>query len=107
MLWKWGCFDFNPRVVDEQFVFDILTNLLSGVRAEVLRVYASNSNIDRRFLWRHVIEITFSWRGPDVIMGDFNSIIEHSEASGGSSVPSEVKEFDHAIREADLIELSV
>ncbi|KAA0059751.1 reverse transcriptase [Cucumis melo var. makuwa] len=62
-----------------------LTDLLSGVCVEVFCVYASNSNIERRLLWRRLVEITYAWSRP-----------------GG-----EMEDFDLAIRDADLVEPSV
>ncbi|KAL0556476.1 hypothetical protein IC582_004990 [Cucumis melo] len=86
------------------FVTGTLTDLLSGVCGEVFCVYASNSNIERRLLWRRLVEITSAWSRPGVVMGDFNAIRVHSEAFGGSPIQGEMEDFDLAIRDADLVE---
>ncbi|TYK26657.1 uncharacterized protein E5676_scaffold313G003070 [Cucumis melo var. makuwa] len=84
-----------------------LTDLLFGVCVEVFCVYASNSNIERRLLWRRLVEITSAWSRPGVVMGDFNAIRVHSEAFGGSPIQGEMEDFDLAISDADLVEPSV
>ncbi|TYK28312.1 uncharacterized protein E5676_scaffold600G001370 [Cucumis melo var. makuwa] len=107
VMWKKNSFSFSTRVVDEQFVTGTLTDLLSGVRVEVFYVYASNSNIERRLLWCRLVEITYGWSSPGMVMGDFNAIRVHSEAFGGSPIQGEMEDFDLAIRDADLVEPSV
>ncbi|KAA0049770.1 Exo_endo_phos domain-containing protein/DUF4283 domain-containing protein [Cucumis melo var. makuwa] len=107
VMWKKNRFSFSTHVMDEQFVTGTLTDLLSGVCVEVFCVYASNSNIERRLLWRRLVEITSAWSNPGVVMGDFNAIRVHSEAFGGSPIQGEMEDFDLAIRDADLIEPSV
>ncbi|KAL4018315.1 hypothetical protein IC575_021906 [Cucumis melo] len=107
VVWKKNRFSFSTCVVDEQFVTGTLTDLLSGVCVEVFCVYASNSNIERRLLWRRLVEITSCWSSPEVVMGDFNAIRVHFEAFGGSPIQGEMEDFDLATRDADLVEPSV
>lgn len=59
VMWKWGRFDFAPHVVVKQFVSGSLTDPRYDVSMKVFCAYASNSNVDRHLLWRHLIEITF------------------------------------------------
>ncbi|KAA0062319.1 hypothetical protein E6C27_scaffold154G00700 [Cucumis melo var. makuwa] len=107
VMWKKNRFSFSTHVMDEQFVTGTLTDLLFGVCVEVFCVYASNSNIERRLLWRRLVEITSAWSRPGVVMGDFNAIRVHSEAFGGSPIQGEMEDFDLAISDADLVEPSV
>ncbi|KAL0549129.1 hypothetical protein IC582_013609 [Cucumis melo] len=107
VMWKKNRFSFSTRMVDEQFVIGTLTDLLSDVCVEVFCVYASYSNIERRLLWRRLVEITSGWSSPGVVMGDFNVIRVHSEAFGGSPNQGEMEDFDLTILDADLIEPSV
>ncbi|XP_050938810.1 uncharacterized protein LOC127148657 [Cucumis melo] len=85
VMWKKNRFSFSTRVVDEQFV----------------------TVIERRLLWRRLVEITSAWSSPGVVMGDFNAIRVHSEAFGGSPIQGEMEDFNLAIRDADLVEPSV
>ncbi|TYK26642.1 uncharacterized protein E5676_scaffold313G002880 [Cucumis melo var. makuwa] len=107
VMWKKNRFSFSTCAVDEQFIIGTLTDLLSGVCVEVFCVYASNSNIERRLLWRRLVEITAAWSRPGVVMGDFNAMRVHSEAFGGSLSQDEMEDFDLAIRDANLVEPSV
>ena len=98
---------FTPSEVSYQIISGLVKDLHSGDRLEVLCVYACNSNIERRVLWRRMIEIFVEWRGSSMVMGDFNTITLHSKAFGGAPNPGDMEEFDMAIREVDLVELSV
>ena len=70
--------------MEDQFVSGSLIYLLSTDYVEVLCVYASNNNIERRLLWGRLVEISSRWTGLGVVMGDFNAIKLHYEAFGGS-----------------------
>ena len=104
VLWKQGCFDFTPRVVDRQFVSGCLTNLNSSVSVKVFYVYAFNINVERRLLWCRLFKITSGWSSLGVVMSDFNAIRLHFEVFGGTLVSGDMEEFDLAIHEADLVE---
>ncbi|KAA0067931.1 Exo_endo_phos domain-containing protein [Cucumis melo var. makuwa] len=47
--------------------------------------------------------LPYDLQPPRVVLGDFNAITLHSKAFCGSSIPTDIKEFDIAIREADLV----
>ena len=70
-------------------------------------MYAYNSNIERRVLWRQMAEISAGWRGPGMVLGDFNTIRLHSEAFRGAPNVVDMEEFDMAIKEANLVEPAV
>ena len=42
-------------------------------------------------------EIFAGWRGPSMVMGDFNTIKLHSEAFKGAPNAGDMEEFDMAI----------
>lgn len=107
IMWKRNRFVFTTNEVVDQFISGVITDLISGEKVEVLCVYASNSNIKRRVLWRRMAEISAGWRGPGMVLGDFNTIRLHSEAFGGAPNVEDMEEFDMAIREADLVEPAV
>ncbi|MCQ7632730.1 hypothetical protein NP173_24115, partial [Salmonella enterica] len=107
IMWKRNRFVFTTNEVVDQFISGVITDLISGEKVEVLCVYASNSNIERRVLWRQMAEISAGWRGPGMVLGDFTTIRLHSEAFGGASNVGDMEEFDMAIREADLVEPAV
>ncbi|KAA0025860.1 DUF4283 domain-containing protein [Cucumis melo var. makuwa] len=74
---------------------------------DVFCVYASNSNTERRLLWHQLVEITFGWSIPGVVVGDFNAIRLHFEAFRGSSIQGDMEDLDLAICNANLVEPSV
>ena len=47
IMWKRNSFVFTTNEVVDQFIFGVITDLISGEKVEVLCVYASNSNIER------------------------------------------------------------
>lgn len=78
VMWKRGRFNFNPQVVDEQFISSSLTDLLSGL---VWRHFVFMPLIVMLLdicFWRHLFEITSSWSSLRVVKGDFNAIKVHS-----------------------------
>lgn len=58
-MWKRDRFDFNPQVVDEQFVFYSLTDLNFGVSVEFVFVPLIVMLRDVSF-WHHLFEISSS-----------------------------------------------
>ena len=74
IMWKRNRFVFTTNEVVDQFISGVITDLIFGEKVEVLCVYASNSNIKRRVLWRRMAEISAGWRGPGMVLGDFNTI---------------------------------
>ena len=107
VMWKRNRFVFTTHEVTDQFISSLVTDLISGESRKVMCVYASNSNIERRDLWRRMTQIFAGWRGPGMVMGDFSTIIIHSEAFEGAPNCGDMEEFDMAIGEADLVEPSV
>lgn len=47
-----------------------------------------NKYQNRKMLWESLISIAESVRGPWPVIGDFNTILQYHDQSGGSSNPS-------------------
>ena len=58
VMWKRSRFAFTSSEVVDQFITCLVTDLTSSENIEVLCVYASNNNIERRVLWWRMIDIS-------------------------------------------------
>ncbi|GJT24309.1 ribonuclease H-like domain-containing protein [Tanacetum coccineum] len=70
---------------------------------DVEEVYASNSYVERRKLWRELIQRNISNGDPWVIIGDFNVSLNMEEMSNGSFVlTNEMNEFLECTQEIEV-----
>ncbi|GJR26775.1 RNA-directed DNA polymerase, eukaryota, reverse transcriptase zinc-binding domain protein [Tanacetum coccineum] len=94
--------EFGKR--NEKNEGDRVETVCKKVRLFCTMVYASNSYMERRKLWRDLGAQKSITKGePWVIMGDFNVTLKLEEHSNGSSAPnSEMNEFAQCVREIEV-----
>ncbi|CAL1380329.1 unnamed protein product [Linum trigynum] len=69
-------------------------------------VYANPALVQRRALWQSIREIAHTMEDPWLLMGDFNSILQPSDKSGGAPFDaSRAKEFQDCVLDAGLVDL--
>ncbi|GKB88702.1 RNA-directed DNA polymerase, eukaryota, reverse transcriptase zinc-binding domain protein, partial [Tanacetum coccineum] len=102
----WNSNKINVWVIvkSKQCIFMLVETVCKKVRLFCTMVYASNSYMERRKLWRELgVQKSITNGEPWVIMGDFNVTLKVEEHSNGSSAPnSEMNEFAQCVREIEV-----
>ncbi|GJX73332.1 RNA-directed DNA polymerase, eukaryota, reverse transcriptase zinc-binding domain protein [Tanacetum coccineum] len=99
---------FYTRIMNvsmsKQSMFCIIETIPRKIKFYCSFVYASNSGIERRILWKELEQHKYIARGyPWLILGDFNvtlDVVEHS--SGVSHITNDMQEFKDTVNMLEL-----
>ncbi|KAJ0511624.1 putative RNA-directed DNA polymerase [Helianthus annuus] len=103
-LWNPSVFNCTSVIRDRFFL--VLSGLVcpSGVRINLVNVYASNDAVVRRQIWQKLVGIKNSSQGLWVLMGDFNEVRCESERLNSEFNASNAEFFNQFILSAGLCE---
>ncbi|XP_022041021.1 uncharacterized protein LOC110943591 [Helianthus annuus] len=79
----------------------------SGIRLNVVNLYAPNDAVLRRGVWSDLLQIRNSLPGLWIVMGDFNEVRDSSERYNSVFVASSVDVFNNFILAADFHEYNM
>lgn len=83
-MWHSSQFSFSVTSSDTQMVVGILREVETQLEVRVACVYAGFLLQERHVLFDKLSVECASWKGPGLVMGDFNSIRCVAEAFGGN-----------------------
>ncbi|KAF5791018.1 putative RNA-directed DNA polymerase [Helianthus annuus] len=102
---------WDPTVVQQDGVLKHRSFLLvsgtvvsTGVRVNIVNVYAPNDPVNRRTLWAELIQVKETFPGMWILMGDFNDVRSPEERKNSEFVPLNAWHFNSFIQVADLHE---
>ncbi|WOG90545.1 hypothetical protein DCAR_0309789 [Daucus carota subsp. sativus] len=97
--WNPAVFDVLEIISSDQVIHCVVTDLETKTSFHCSVVYAANDHVIRRDLWHSLRSYSMlTMTSPWVVMGDFNAILDVSEAQGGvESRSPAVQEFKDCV----------
>ncbi|XP_074271274.1 uncharacterized protein LOC141595202 [Silene latifolia] len=105
LLWKADLYDVHVLKYDAQFVHALVTERCSLAQFYITMVYAFNDGSERRDLWMKLELLHSAIAGPQVVAGDFNTVINPLERLGGNTKQSDMDEFIDCISNCGLTDI--
>ncbi|KAJ0519996.1 putative RNA-directed DNA polymerase [Helianthus annuus] len=106
-MWDPTLFRCNEIIKDRNFLCVGGVIVASGIRLNLVNVYAPNDQTTRRELWANLLGLRNSRQGLWVFMGDFNDVRSPEERFNSEYVASNADAFNDFILSAALHELAM
>ncbi|GJT68149.1 RNA-directed DNA polymerase, eukaryota, reverse transcriptase zinc-binding domain protein [Tanacetum coccineum] len=109
IMFGWNVYMIQSWLISQsrQYMFLMMETIDKKSKFFCTMIYASNSGIERRKLWRDLeIQQIITNGVPWVILGDFNVTLKVSEHSNGGAYPtSDMNDFQECINKIEVVDL--